>query len=89
MSAYEQLLHPPVLKGVSTATEGSEPKQPLLQRVISRVFVCWHRKLSRPFTRDAETYRVCLRCGMHRHFDLQEWKMKGNYYNPNLRGRQK
>jgi hypothetical protein len=36
--------------------------------------------MSRPFTRDGETYRVCLRCGMHRAFDLQNWKTKGPYY---------
>ena len=89
MSVYEQLLNPPVLKGVSTPAEESERAQSLLRRVVSRVFVCWHRKLSRPFTRDGETYRVCLRCGMHRQFDLQEWKTKGNYYNPDLRGGQK
>jgi hypothetical protein len=52
-----------------------------LRCVCYRVFVCWHRKMSVPFTREDETYRVCLRCGMRRHFDLAEWKMKGSYYN--------
>jgi len=36
--------------------------------------------MSRPFTRDGETYRVCLRCGVHRRFDLEQWKTKGSYY---------
>jgi hypothetical protein len=36
--------------------------------------------MSRPFTRDGETYRVCLRCGVHRRFDLDQWKTKGSYY---------
>jgi len=85
MSAYQQLLHPVVLKEVPARAEQIEPTQPRLSRFASRVFVCWHRKMSRPFTRAGETYRVCLRCGMHRQFDLQEWKTKGNYYNPKVR----
>lgn len=44
------------------------------------LFRCWHRKMSRPFTRDGCTYRVCLRCGMRRNFDLEKWKMTGSYY---------
>lgn len=56
-----------------------------LRYVFLPLLVCWHRKLSRPFTRDGETYRVCLRCGMHRRFDLQEWQTKGDYYNACVR----
>ena len=54
-----------------------------LQRAASRFlwfFRCWHRKMSRPFTRDGCTYRVCLRCGMRRDFDLERWKTTGGYY---------
>jgi len=36
--------------------------------------------MSRPFTRDGCTFRVCLRCGMRRNFDLEKWKMTGGYY---------
>lgn len=46
-----------------------------------RIVGCWHRRMSVPFSRDGETYRVCLRCGMRRRFDLAKWKMKGRYYN--------
>ena len=54
-----------------------------LLRLASRLlwfFRCWHRKMSRPFTRDGCTFRVCLRCGMRRNFDLENWKMTGGYY---------
>lgn len=44
------------------------------------IFRCWHRKMSRPFTRDGHTFRVCLKCGMRRDFDLKKWKMTGGYY---------
>jgi len=47
---------------------------------LSWLFRCWHRKMSRPFTRDGQTFRVCLRCGMRRDFDLDAWKMTGDYY---------
>lgn len=56
-----------------------------LRYVFLPLLVCWHRKVSRPFTRNGETYRVCLRCGMHRQFDLQEWQTKGDYYNTRVR----
>ena len=32
-------------------------------RLTALLFGCWHLKMSRPFTRDAETYRSCLECG--------------------------
>ena len=41
---------------------------------------CWHRRMSRPFTRDGVTYRACLKCGAHRLFDIKEWRMRGPYY---------
>ena len=36
--------------------------------------------MSRPFTIDQQTYRMCLNCGAHRAFDTQQWKMVGPYY---------
>jgi hypothetical protein len=47
---------------------------------LSWLFRCWHRKMSRPFTRDGRTFCVCLRCGMRRNFDLEAWKSTGDYY---------
>ena len=83
MSAYEHLLNPTVPK---SAPEQKTPWHAIrwfvnpLHFVVSRTLKCWHRRMSRPFTRDGETYRVCLRCGIHRHFDLDAWKSRGSYY---------
>jgi hypothetical protein len=44
-----------------------------------RVFGCWHLDMSRPFTREGNTYCVCLDCGARRNFDLKTWKMTGPY----------
>lgn len=47
---------------------------------LTRVFGCWHTDMSRPFTRDGESYRACLDCGAHRRFDPTRWEMIGVYY---------
>ena len=53
-----------------------------LDYMISRVFGCWHLRLSRPITRGTESFQVCLRCGMHRAFDLENWKHTSRFYPP-------
>jgi hypothetical protein len=55
--------------------------------LVSKIWSCWHRKMSRPFTHDGETYRVCLKCGMRREFDLEAWKTGHSYYFPRVRPR--
>jgi hypothetical protein len=50
------------------------------QRVVDRVFGCWHHDLSRPFTSSGRTYRVCVKCGMSRRFDTNKWKTFGPYH---------
>ncbi|HLA13206.1 MAG TPA: hypothetical protein VJ023_21675 [Pyrinomonadaceae bacterium] len=47
---------------------------------LMRVFGCWHRELSRPFTRHGQTYRTCVNCGARRRFDLKTWETKGGFY---------
>lgn len=47
---------------------------------LTRLFGCWHREMSRPFTLRAESYRACLECGAHREFNTQVWEMTGPYY---------
>ena len=86
MSASDQTLYPPMFKDLY-ADDQKRRAQWLLGklRYLFPLLVCWHRKMSRPFTRDGETYRVCLRCGMHRQFDLREWQTKGDYYNADVR----
>jgi len=53
----------------------------------NRLSSCWHLELSRPITRGRETYRACLRCGMHRRFDTKTWKSSGRFYTPSLERR--
>jgi hypothetical protein len=81
MSAYEQLLHPTVRAGHDKVNVWHVVRclfAPVF--LIARIFSCWHRRMSRPFTRDGLTYRVCLRCGVQRRFDLDQWTTKGHYY---------
>src|ERR1044072_7339575 len=86
MSAYGQTLHPAMLNQAHTGERKWRVLRLLgkLRYLFLPLLFCWHRKMSRPFTRDGETYRVCLRCGVHRQFDLKEWKTKGDYYNPGV-----
>jgi hypothetical protein len=58
-----------------------------LKYFMARITGCWHRKLSRPFTRGKQTFRVCIRCGMYRDFDLQDWKSTGRFYSPSIERR--
>lgn len=51
-------------------------------RAVARVFGCWHRTLSLPFTRDGETYRTCMGCGARRRFDTERWETVGQFYYP-------
>jgi hypothetical protein len=43
-------------------------------------FGCSHKDLSRPFSREGETYRMCLMCGARRQFVASMWEMKGPFY---------
>jgi len=47
---------------------------------VARVFGCWHKEMSRPFSHQGHSYRVCLDCGAHRQFNLKNWKMQGQFY---------
>jgi hypothetical protein len=50
------------------------------QRLVQRLFGCWQHDLSRPFTYGGRTYRVCLKCGLSRDFNLTLWKTYGASY---------
>ncbi len=47
---------------------------------IARIFGCWHREMSRPFSHHGHAYRTCLNCGAQRRFNLNNWEMQGSYY---------
>lgn len=51
---------------------------------VKRIFGCWHREMSLPFSRDNESYRTCVACGARRRFDLERWTMVGPFYYPRL-----
>jgi hypothetical protein len=50
-----------------------------VQRMLTRFFGCWHHQLSRPFTQHGKSWRICLKCGMSRDFDLETWTTYGPY----------
>lgn len=85
MSAYEELLHPTVREHAQHGINVRQIVRWLVVPgvVISKIWTCWHRRMSRPFTHDGNTYRVCLRCGVRRRFDLEQWKTHGSYYREN------
>jgi hypothetical protein len=60
-------------KGVSLAKAG---------RLLARIFGCWHLNMSRPVTRDGQTYRACADCGARRRFDTERWETVGQFYYP-------
>lgn len=56
--------------------------------LFGRLFGCFHRDLSRPFTRESVSYRSCLDCGARKRFDADSLKTYGSfYYPPEVAGR--
>ncbi|MEZ5308303.1 MAG: hypothetical protein R2684_14250 [Pyrinomonadaceae bacterium] len=49
---------------------------------IGKLFGCWHKNLSRPFTNRSASYRACLECGARKKFDTRTLKTFGPYYYP-------
>jgi hypothetical protein len=50
------------------------------QSFVQRLLGCWQHDLSRPFTREGKTYRVCTKCGLSRDFNLNTFKTHGVSY---------
>jgi hypothetical protein len=50
--------------------------------LIGKIFGCWHKELSRPFTNRNASYRACLSCGARKHFDTQSLQTAGPFYYP-------
>ena len=48
--------------------------------LLTRLFGCWHREMSRPFSRQSQSYRTCLSCGASRKFNVGRWEMQGSFY---------
>ena len=51
-----------------------------VKNLVGRFFGCWHSELSRPFTFEGESYRMCLDCGARRRFIPATWTSVGTYY---------
>ncbi|HVQ38089.1 MAG TPA: hypothetical protein VMS31_11185 [Pyrinomonadaceae bacterium] len=47
---------------------------------LNRLFGCWHSEMSRPFSSDGQTYKVCLGCGARRQFNIRSWELQGGFY---------
>lgn len=50
--------------------------------IMGKLFGCWHKELSRPFTTSKSSYRTCLHCGARKRFDAQNLKTFGPFYYP-------
>lgn len=81
--------HPGILTSISQSELFELDHQDFntLRYIATRIASCWHLRLSRPITHGRETYRSCLRCGMHRKFDLEQWKSSGRFYSPSVERR--
>lgn len=49
---------------------------------VTKIFGCWHKNLSRPFTNRRASYRSCLHCGARKQFDVETLKTFGPFYFP-------
>ena len=50
--------------------------------IMGKIFGCWHKELTRPFTSQKESYRACLYCGAKKRFDTETLKTVGPFYYP-------
>jgi hypothetical protein len=65
---------------IAAEKERSRVLNDAAKRLVQRLLGCWQHDLSRPFTRQGKSYRVCLKCGMSRDFNLDTWKTQGQSY---------
>ncbi len=47
-----------------------------------KLFGCWHRELSRPFTIGRDSYCSCLQCGARKQFDAETLQTFGAFHYP-------
>lgn len=50
--------------------------------IIGKLFGCWHKELTRPFTIGGDSYRACVDCGARKQFDLQNLQTVGAFHYP-------
>jgi hypothetical protein len=70
----------PVTIGSYLKGKESRTNQIGVRNWLSGIFGCQHKEMSRPFSRQGETYRVCLNCGARRQFNETTWETRGPFY---------
>ena len=50
--------------------------------ILTTLFGCWHKEMSRPFTNKKVSYRACTSCGARKKFDTSNFKTLGTFYYP-------
>lgn len=50
--------------------------------LLGRLFGCYHKNLSRPFSESGVSYRSCLACGARKRFDSKSLRTFRSYYYP-------
>ena len=50
--------------------------------LTAKLFGCWHRNISRPFTQESVAYRSCFDCGAIKQFNPETLKTYGDFYFP-------
>lgn len=50
--------------------------------LFGKLFGCWHKRLTRPFTKNNVSYRACLHCGARRRYNTQTLKTFGSFHFP-------
>jgi hypothetical protein len=62
----------------------SRAKDPFGNKIglFASLFGCWHKRLTRPFTSDKNTYMACLECGARKMVDTNNFKVSRAFYYP-------
>ncbi len=50
--------------------------------LFASIFGCWHKRLTRPFTSDKNTYMACVECGARKKVDAKNFKASRAFYYP-------
>ncbi|HMO81297.1 MAG TPA: hypothetical protein PKD24_10945 [Pyrinomonadaceae bacterium] len=70
---------------LQTAASAERPEASFGRKIglVGKLFGCWHKRLSRPFTYKREvSYRACLECGARRRFNTESFTTSGPFYYP-------
>ena len=50
--------------------------------LLGKLFGCWHKQISRPFTIGRDSYCACLNCGARKQFDTETLQAFGAFHYP-------